>query len=68
MSVLADSDILIEVTRGKDEEIFRKWVELSNSRDAVMCSVVSIAELWHGARPREYDLLNRLFVPCCAFP
>jgi predicted nucleic acid-binding protein len=61
MTVLVDSDILIEVSRGRDTGIVSKWIELSNSDAAVLYSPVSVAELWAGARPGEYDALNRLF-------
>jgi len=61
MTVLVDSDILIEVSRGRDTDIVSKWMDLSNSGDAVLYSPVSVAELWAGARPKEYDALSNLF-------
>ena len=61
MMVLVDSDILIEVSRGRDLEIVSRWTELSRSADGVVYSPVSAAELWAGARPREHDVLFRLF-------
>jgi predicted nucleic acid-binding protein len=61
MTVLVDSDILIEVSRGRNADIVSKWIELSNSEAAVLYSPVSVAELWAGARPNEYDLLSNLF-------
>lgn len=61
MTVLVDSDILIEVSRGKDAGIVSRWIELSESDAAVLYSPVSVAELWAGARPGEHDALNRLF-------
>jgi predicted nucleic acid-binding protein len=61
MTVLVDSDILIEVSRGRNAEIVSKWIDLSNSDSAVLYSPVSVAELWAGARAREYDALNNLF-------
>lgn len=61
MTVLVDSDILIEVTRARDSEILSKWAELAESQDDVLCSPVSIAELWQGALPRERDVLTNLF-------
>jgi hypothetical protein len=61
MTVLVDSDILIEVSRGRNEEIVSTWIRLSNSDAAVLYSPVSVAELWAGARPAEYDALNNLF-------
>ena len=59
--VLVDSDILIEITRGRDAGMIEKWVELADSDDVVLCSPVSVAELWHGARPREHKALSDLF-------
>jgi predicted nucleic acid-binding protein len=60
-TVLVDSDILIEVSRGRNHDIVSKWLDLSNSGAAVLYSPVSVAELWAGARPNEYDALNNLF-------
>ena len=61
MTVLVDSDILIEVSRGRDANIVAKWIDLSNSDAAVLYSPVSVAELWAGARPNEFDALKNLF-------
>jgi predicted nucleic acid-binding protein len=61
MIVLVDSDILIEVTRARDVATLEKWAELAVSDHAIMCSPVSVAELWHGARPREHQALGDLF-------
>lgn len=61
MTVLVDSDILIEVLRGKDALIVSKWIDLSNSDAAVLYSSVSVAELWAGARSNEHYALNNLF-------
>ena len=61
MSVLVDSDILIEASRGRDAEIVSRWIELSGSDVAVLYSPVSVAELWAGARPAEHDAIDNLF-------
>ena len=61
MTVLVDSDILIEVSRGRDADIVSKWIKLSDADAVVLYSPVSVAELWAGARPREHDALNNLF-------
>ncbi|MGA3095042.1 MAG: type II toxin-antitoxin system VapC family toxin [Bryobacteraceae bacterium] len=61
MSVLVDSDILIEASRGRDAELISRWIELSGSDVAILYSPVSVAELWAGARPAEYDALDNLF-------
>jgi predicted nucleic acid-binding protein len=60
-AILIDSDILIEVSRGRDAEVIRRWDELSMSETVLLCSPVSVAELWHGARSADYPILDRLF-------
>jgi predicted nucleic acid-binding protein len=61
VKVLIDSDILVEVARGKDSELIARWLGLSQSAAKVLYSPVSVAELWAGARPSEREVLNRLF-------
>jgi predicted nucleic acid-binding protein len=60
-AVLVDSDILIEVSRGRNGGVVSKWLDLSNSDDLVLYSPVSVAELWAGARPKESEALKSLF-------
>jgi predicted nucleic acid-binding protein len=61
-SVLIDSDILTEVTQARNEDVLRRWEVLSRSGEtALVCSPVTVAELWHGARPREQEALHALF-------
>jgi predicted nucleic acid-binding protein len=43
VTVLVDSDILIEVSRGRDADIVSKWMDLGNFGDAVLYSPVSVA-------------------------
>ena len=59
--VLIDSDILIEVTRARDPGILARWDELSRTDIALLCSPVTVAELWHGARSKEHATLEALF-------
>ncbi len=61
MTVLVDSDVLIEVSRGRDESILSKWADLSRSDALILFSPVNEAELWAGARPSEHDRLEELF-------
>jgi len=61
VTVLVDSDLLIEVSRGKDQSTLSRWTELSQSESVILYSPVSVAELWAGARPSEYEMLARLF-------
>jgi predicted nucleic acid-binding protein len=61
MTVLVDSDILIEVSRGLNQSIVSGWRELAGSDALVAYSPVSVAELWAGVRPGEQDRLTALF-------
>lgn len=61
-SILIDSDVLIEVTRARDDAILLQWDELSRTETPLFCSPVTVAELWHGARPHEHRTLNSLIV------
>lgn len=67
-AVLIDSDILIEVARAQDPSILARWDELSRSDAAVLCSPVTIAELWQGARPHEHKTLESLFASMITVP
>jgi predicted nucleic acid-binding protein len=64
--VLVDSDVLIEVTRARDQILLARWEQLIQSDGNLFCSPITVAELWHGARPGEQEALERLFraVPC----
>ena len=68
MTVLVDSDILIEVSRGRNADVVSKWIDLSNADAAVLYSPVSVAELWAGAQPNEYETLNNLFRALTCIP
>lgn len=61
MTVLVDSDILIEVARGRNADILSRWIELSTADADILCSPVTVAELWAGARPNEFEALEKLF-------
>jgi predicted nucleic acid-binding protein len=59
--VLVDTDILIEVARGRNERVASRWTELRLSGGPVLYSPVTAAEIWAGARPDEHAMLNRIF-------
>jgi len=61
MNILIDSDILIEVSRGRNEKVIEDWTRLGASKAGLMCSPVTIAEIWHGALAPEHNVLERLF-------
>lgn len=59
--VLVDSDVLIEVSRGRETRIVEAWAQLRDSGEMLICSPVTVAELWHGARSSDREILTRLF-------
>ena len=61
MSILVDSDVLIEVSRERNHDILFRWTQLAESGSAILCSPVSSAELWAGALPREHEATAKLF-------
>ena len=68
MTVVVDSDILIEVFRARNAEVVAKWTELSSSDAVVLYSPVSVAEIWAGARPSEHAALTDLFAKLTCTP
>ena len=68
MTILVDSDILIEVSRGRNNSVVSQWIELSNSDAVILYSPVSVTELWAGARLNEQDTLDSLFAALVCVP
>lgn len=68
MIVLVDSDVVIEVSRGRDQGILSRWMQLTNSQDPILYSPVTEAEVWAGARPHEYGVLTNLFRTLVCIP
>ncbi|MGA2038604.1 MAG: type II toxin-antitoxin system VapC family toxin [Bryobacteraceae bacterium] len=52
-AVLVDTDVVIEVLRGRDRALLSRWSALGGGTDVVLYSPVTVAELWHGIRPAE---------------
>jgi predicted nucleic acid-binding protein len=63
MRVLLDSDILIEVFRGRNAAIARQWTALAQSDSVVLISAVSFAEIGAGAKPSEQSIIDRILAP-----
>lgn len=68
MSVLIDSDILIEVLRGRDQAILARWVALAESSAPILISPIALAEVGAGAFENEIDKIARLFAPLTCVP
>ncbi len=61
MSVLLDSDIVIEVLRARDQLIVSQWNALKTTNSAILVSPVTVAEVWAGSRPSERQQTARFF-------
>jgi predicted nucleic acid-binding protein len=61
VTVLVDSDVIIEVLRARDQVVLAKWASLGNSSSRILCSPVSVAEVWAGALPHEFEALSTVF-------
>lgn len=68
MSVLIDSDIVIEVLRGRDQTIVSQWIALSGSSSPILVSPIGIAEIGAGAFEHEREKIARLFAPFACVP
>ena len=68
MTVLVDTDVVIEVLRGRNPAFTENWQRLAASQTAILISPVTIAEVGAGARPREKDAIARLFAPLICVP
>lgn len=68
MTVLVDSDILIEVLRRRDNVIAARWTELGRARSPITFTPITEAELWAGARPSEHEALDELFLNLLCIP
>jgi predicted nucleic acid-binding protein len=67
-AILIDSDVLIEVSRARDDAILARWDELSRGDAVILCTPVNIAELWQGVRPQERKALADLFAVMTCIP
>jgi predicted nucleic acid-binding protein len=68
MSILIDTDVIIEVLRGRNFEFTEKWEELAASQSPILISPVTIAEVGAGIRPPERAAVARLFAPLICAP
>ena len=66
--ILVDSDILIELLRGRNAEILERWTELEEGIVLVAYSPVSSAEIWRGARGSEGGAITTLFAALTYIP
>jgi predicted nucleic acid-binding protein len=67
-AVLVDSDILIEVLRGREASVRKSWEALLDSDALLGYSPVTAAEIWHGSREVEQDGIAALFAAMTCIP
>ena len=67
-AVLLDSDILIEVLRGRNEEILARWSDLIRAEGLLAYSAVTAAEIWHGVRDSEQASVSDMFTALTCIP
>lgn len=65
--ILLDTDVLISVLRGM-ELIAHRMEELQREGNPICYSAITVAELWHGLRPREEAPTRRLLNQLECFP
>lgn len=63
MSVLIDSDIVIEVLRARDQVILAQWSALADSPAPILVSPINVAEVGAGAFAHELQIITRFFAP-----
>ncbi len=68
MNVFIDTDVVIEVLRGRNRAFTENWQRLAASESAILISPITIAEVGAGARPREKDAIASLFAPLICVP
>ena len=59
-SVLLDTDVVIEMMKG-NRTVIERVKSLSGGGDAVFCSPVTVAEVYHGLRPAEVGNVEHFF-------
>jgi len=61
VSILIDSDVVIEVLRGRDQAILAQWSVLAASPAPILVSPITFAEVGAGARASEMQTLSQFF-------
>ena len=61
MSVLLDSDVVIEILRAREQSVMSQWQHLADSAEVVLFTPLTAAEVWAGARRHEQETTTRFF-------
>ena len=68
MNILLDTDIAIEILRGRNQSVLSIWSSLSLTGEGIFYSPITAAEVWRGAFPQEHSLIVRFFRPLVCVP
>ena len=68
MTVFIDSDVLMEVLRGEDQDVVSLWHSLAKAETAILFSAISAAEIWAVARSSEHVPITKLFQSLLCIP
>jgi hypothetical protein len=66
--VLVDSDILIEVLRGRKLDVARLWADTVAANEPLFYSPVTLAEIRHAMRRQERESTERVFSSMMSVP
>jgi len=61
VSIFIDSDVVIEVLRGRDQAILAQWSVLAASPSPILVSPITFAEVGAGARASEMQKISQFF-------
>ncbi len=60
MKLFLETDVVINILKKKSETIDKFKIFISNDVDFFISPIV-IAEIYHGANPKEYEQIEKLF-------
>jgi predicted nucleic acid-binding protein len=61
MSILLDSDVVIEILRSRNEAVLLQWEGLGKTEELILFSPITAAEVWGGARASEREATSSFF-------
>jgi predicted nucleic acid-binding protein len=68
MSVLLDSDLVVEILRSRDQAILSQWEALAGTGRLILLSPITAAEVWAGVRSGEQQATARFFSQLTCVP
>ena len=66
--IVLDTDIVIEILRGRNQSLIARWRHLAASETELLYTPITLAELWHGMRPKEEEATEMLLANLNCLP